>query len=122
MGGDSHSPWPCGSNENMVGCRDCVPKGTDLSIRSPQHLLAVENELSNRPRRILGDRAPADTSGYDERARSNLPENEAQVLTGEVPSSSPGEDWVWVMAFDSCGAGSAMASPASPVLPVLSGL
>jgi IS30 family transposase len=34
------------------------PKGTDLSAHSPEHLLAVENELNNRPRRILGDRAP----------------------------------------------------------------
>ena len=27
---------------------------------SPQHLLAVEHELNNRPRRVLGDRAPAE--------------------------------------------------------------
>jgi transposase, IS30 family len=40
--------------------RDCFPRGTDLSIRSPRHLLAVENELNNRPRRDLGDRAPAE--------------------------------------------------------------
>jgi len=40
--------------------RDYFPKGTDLSVHSPQHLLAVENELNNRPRRILGDRAPAE--------------------------------------------------------------
>jgi len=40
--------------------RDYFPKGTDLSTHSPQRLLAVENELNNRPRRILGDRAPAE--------------------------------------------------------------
>jgi transposase, IS30 family len=58
---DSHSPWQRGSNENMNGLlRDYFPKGTDLSVHSPQHLLAVENELNNRPRRILGDRAPAE--------------------------------------------------------------
>ena len=58
---DSHSPWQRGSNENMNGLlRDYFPKGTDLSAHSPQHLLAVENELNNRPRRILGDRAPAE--------------------------------------------------------------
>ncbi len=39
--------------------RDYFPKGTDLS-HSPQHLLAVETELNNRPRRILFDRAPAE--------------------------------------------------------------
>jgi transposase, IS30 family len=58
---DSHSPWQRGSNENMNGLlRDYFPKGTDLSAHPPQHLLAVENELNNRPRRILGDRAPAE--------------------------------------------------------------
>jgi transposase, IS30 family len=58
---DSHSPWQRGSNENTNGLlRDYFPKGTDLSIHSPCHLLAVENELNNRPRRVLGDRAPAE--------------------------------------------------------------
>ena len=58
---DSHSPWQRGSNENMNGLlRDYFPKGTDLSIHSPRHLLAVENELNNRPRRVLGDHSPAE--------------------------------------------------------------
>jgi transposase, IS30 family len=58
---DSHSPWQRGSNENMNGLlRDYFPKGTDLSAHPPQHLLAVENEPNNRPRRILGDRTPAE--------------------------------------------------------------
>jgi transposase, IS30 family len=58
---DSHSPWQRGSNENTNGLlRDYFPKGTDLSTHPPEHLLAVENELNNRPRRILGDRAPAE--------------------------------------------------------------
>ena len=58
---DSHSPWQRGSNENTNGLlRDYFPKGTDLSTHTPQHLLAVENELNNRPRMILNDRAPAE--------------------------------------------------------------
>ena len=58
---DSHSPWQRGSNENTNGLlRDYFPKGTDLSAHSAGHLLAVENELNNRPRHVLGHRAPAE--------------------------------------------------------------
>jgi transposase, IS30 family len=58
---DSRSPWQRGSNENANGLlRDYFPKGTDLSTHSPHHLLAVENELNNRPRLVLNGRAPAE--------------------------------------------------------------
>ena len=58
---DSHSPWQRGSNENMNGLlRDYFPKGADLSTYSVEHLLQVESELNNRPRLVLGDRAPAE--------------------------------------------------------------
>jgi transposase, IS30 family len=44
--------------------RDYFPKDTDLSTHSTQHLLAVENELNNRPRLLLlNDRAPAELFG-----------------------------------------------------------
>jgi transposase, IS30 family len=57
---DSRSPWQRGSNENTNGLlRDYFPKGTDLRAHSAEHLLAVENELNNRPRRVLNDRSPA---------------------------------------------------------------
>lgn len=57
---DSRSPWQRGSNENTNGLlRDYFPKGTDLRVHPAEHLLAVENELNNRPRRVLGDRSPA---------------------------------------------------------------
>jgi IS30 family transposase len=58
---DSHSPWQRGSNENSNGLlRQYFPKGTDLSIHTPQHLRAVENELNHRPRHVLGDRSPTE--------------------------------------------------------------
>jgi IS30 family transposase len=61
---DSRSPWQRGSNENTNGLlRDYFPKSTDLSTHSTQHLLAVENELNNRPRLVLNDRAPAQLFG-----------------------------------------------------------
>jgi transposase, IS30 family len=57
---DSRSPWQRGSNENTNGLlRDYFPKGTDLRVHPARHLLAVENELNNRPRRVLGDHSPA---------------------------------------------------------------
>jgi IS30 family transposase len=57
---DSRSPWQRGSNENTNGLlRDYFPKGTDLRTHSAEHLLAVENELNNRPRRVLNDCSPA---------------------------------------------------------------
>lgn len=58
---DPRSPWQRGSNENANGLlRQYFPKGTDLNIHTPQHLRAVENEINNRPRHILEDRAPAE--------------------------------------------------------------
>ena len=58
---DPHSPWQRGSNENTNGLlRQYFPKGTDLTVYSPQHLLAVEQEINNRPRAVLADRTPAD--------------------------------------------------------------
>jgi transposase, IS30 family len=58
---DSRSPWQRGSNENANGLlRDYFPKGTDLSTHSPHHLLAVENELNNRPKIVLNGRSPAE--------------------------------------------------------------
>jgi IS30 family transposase len=58
---DSRSPWQRGSNENTNGLlRDYFPKGTDLRVHPARHLLAVETELNNRPRRVLDDRSPAE--------------------------------------------------------------
>jgi IS30 family transposase len=58
---DSRSPWQRGSNENTNGLlRDYFPKGTDSRVHPAHHLLAVENELNNRPRHVLNDHSPAE--------------------------------------------------------------
>lgn len=58
---DSRSPWQRGSNENTNGLlRDYFPKGATLANHSLGHLLAVEEELKDRPRMVLQDRCPAD--------------------------------------------------------------
>ena len=49
------------SNENANGpLRQYFPKGTSLSIYTPDHPRAVEYEINNRPRHTLKDRSPAE--------------------------------------------------------------
>ncbi len=57
---EPHSPWQRGTNENTNGLlRDYFPKGTNLAVHSAERLAQVQDELNNRPRKILGWKSPS---------------------------------------------------------------
>jgi len=56
-----YSPWERPTNENTNGLlRDYFPKGTDLSKFSKKQLKNIQNELNERPRKVLNWETPKD--------------------------------------------------------------
>ena len=54
-------PWECPTNENTNGrIRQYFPKGTDLSLISKDRLQFVQDELNERPRKVLNYKSPAE--------------------------------------------------------------
>jgi IS30 family transposase len=49
-----YSPWERPTNENSNGLiRDYFPKGTDFSLVTKKELKRVQDELNERPRKVL---------------------------------------------------------------------
>jgi IS30 family transposase len=66
---DPHAPWQRATNENTNGLlRQYFPKGTDLSRWGPDDILAVQDAINSRPRKILVWKTPAEA--LDEQLRS----------------------------------------------------
>lgn len=66
---DPHSPSQRATNENTNGLlRRYFPKGTDLSRWSLEDILAVQDALNSRPRKVLGWKTPAEA--LDEQLQS----------------------------------------------------
>lgn len=67
---DPHSPWQRPSNEHANGLlRDYFPKGTDLTVYDARQIAVAQQQLNERPRRILNWDNP--TSRMDRLLRSS---------------------------------------------------
>ena len=56
---DPHSPWQRVSNENISGLvSQYLPKDTDLSVYSQEHLDATADQINDRPSKGLGVLSP----------------------------------------------------------------
>ena len=54
-----YSPWERPTNENSNGLiRDYFPKGTDFNLISKKRLKEVQNQLNERPRKVLDYKTP----------------------------------------------------------------
>jgi IS30 family transposase len=57
-----YSPWERGTNENTNGLiRKYFPKGTDFNLIMDKELKYVQNELNERPRKVLKYKTPKNT-------------------------------------------------------------
>lgn len=68
-----YSSWERGTNENTNGLiRRFLPKGTDFNKVSPETLKQIENNLNNRPRKVLGFKTPNQMRNEEIYRRNNM--------------------------------------------------
>ena len=68
-----YSSWERGTNENTNGLiRRFLPKGTDFNNISLERLKQIENNLNNRPRKVLGFKTPNQMRNEEICSRNNL--------------------------------------------------
>ena len=73
-----YSPWERPTNENSNGLlRDYFPKGMDLSTVSKKRLKEVQDQLNERPRKVLGWRKPKEV--FDELVMSKIEPSQAST-------------------------------------------
>lgn len=57
-----YSPWERPTNENTNGLiRDYFPKGTDFNLVTKKELMDIQNQINERPRKILEYESPLNT-------------------------------------------------------------
>lgn len=68
-----YSSWERGTNENTNGLiRRFLPKGTDFNNISSERLKQIENNLNNRPRKVLGFKTPNQMRSEEIYSRNNM--------------------------------------------------
>lgn len=68
-----YSSWERGTNENTNGLiRRFLPKGTDFNKISLERLKQIENNLNNRPRKVLGFKTPNESRNEEISKRNNM--------------------------------------------------
>ena len=66
-----YSPWERPTNENTNGLiRDYFPKGTDFKLITKRRLKYVQNELNERPRKVLNMKTPKEV--FDQIILNNI--------------------------------------------------
>lgn len=67
-----YSSWERGTNENTNGLiRRFLPKGTDFNLVPESELKSIQNQLNNRPRKILMYRTPAEALALEKMNNQN---------------------------------------------------